>query len=90
MATIQNTVLSVADGLKVVRLTISAGTTLPDHHSNVDVVVTVVRGNGEFTIEGTTRAVAQGDVVVLTPRQRHSVRADTEMEIVVGHARVNG
>lgn len=36
-----------ADGLKVVRLTVPAGSLVPEHHANIDVVITVVRGHGQ-------------------------------------------
>lgn len=76
------------DGLKVVRLTVATGAEVPEHHSNVDVVVVVVRGAGTFTVDGVTRAIAPGDVVEMAPRVRHSLRADLELELVVTHARL--
>jgi quercetin dioxygenase-like cupin family protein len=51
---------------------------VPEHHANVDVVVTVVRGTGAFT----------GDVVVMPPRARHSIEAESDLELVVVHARL--
>lgn len=88
MSTIQKTPLSVTDALKVVRLNVNAGFGVPEHHSNVDVIVTVVRGSGDFVIEGKTRAIAQGDVIVMKPRERHSIRAASDLELVVVHARL--
>src|SRR5512134_1444582 len=80
--------ISVSDDLKVVRLQVAAGGKVPEHHSNVDVVVTVVRGQGGFTVEGHTRAVSAGDVVIMRPKQRHSITAETDLELVVVHARI--
>ena len=80
--------ISVSNDLKVVRLRVAAGGAIPTHHSNVDVVVTVVRGNGGFTVEGHTRAVGAGDVVVMRPKERHSITAESDLELVVVHARI--
>jgi quercetin dioxygenase-like cupin family protein len=78
----------VSDSIKVVRLGVPAGTAVPEHHSNVDVIATIVRGEGSFTVEGQSRAVHAGDVVTMSPRARHAITADTDLEIVVVHARV--
>jgi quercetin dioxygenase-like cupin family protein len=80
--------VSTSEALKVVRLQVEAGGTIPEHHSNVDVVVTVVRGSGTFTIEGKARPIRPGDVVVMGPRERHSITADSDLELVVVHARL--
>lgn len=80
--------VSVSDALKVVRLRVDAGARVPEHHSNVDVVVTVVRGNGRFTVEGNERPITPGDVVVMRPKERHSIDAETDLELVVVHARL--
>jgi quercetin dioxygenase-like cupin family protein len=80
--------ISVSNDLKVVRLQVTAGAAVPEHHSNVDVVATVVRGNGTFSVEGNTRAVGVGDVIVMRPKERHAIVAETDLELVVVHARV--
>jgi quercetin dioxygenase-like cupin family protein len=76
------------DGLEVVRLTVATGASVPEHHSNVDVVVTVVRGAGTFTVDGVTRRIAPGNVIEMAPRVRHSLHADAELELIVVHARI--
>lgn len=88
MAEIQKAVVSATDGLKVVRLQVAAGGVVPTHHANVDVVATVVRGAGEFVVEGAPRAIKAGDVVVMGPKVPHSISATTELELVVVHARL--
>ena len=77
-----------ADGLKVVRLTVPVGGTVPEHHANVDVVISVVRGTGSVVVEQKERRIRQGDVIVLPPRATHSVMADEELELIVVQARV--
>ena len=86
--TIQKDLLNAADGLKVVRLRVSAGQQVPEHHANVDVVATVVSGRGTFTVAGRPRAVEPGAVIVMLPRERHSITAETDLELVVVHARL--
>jgi quercetin dioxygenase-like cupin family protein len=90
MSAVQKSPVSVADALKVVRLNVSAGGQVPEHHSNVDVVVTVVRGTGDFTVEGERRTVTQGDVIVMKPKARHSITAASDLELVVVHSRLAG
>jgi quercetin dioxygenase-like cupin family protein len=88
MQPIKKEPISVSDGLKVVRLQVAAGGGVPEHHSNVDVVATIVRGAGTFVVEGHARAVSAGDVIVMRPKERHSIAATSEMELVVVHARL--
>lgn len=88
MQQIKKEPVSVSSNLKVIRLQIAAGATVPEHHSNVDVVVTIVRGKGDFTIEGRTRAVSEGDVIVMRPKERHSITAESDLELIVVHARI--
>jgi len=87
---IQKQNVSVGDGLKVVRLFVRAGHVVPEHHSNVDVVVTVVRGEGRFTVAGDERPIAAGGVVVMRPGARHAIAAETDLELVDVHARLAG
>jgi quercetin dioxygenase-like cupin family protein len=88
MTAIQKELLNASDGLKVVRLRVSAGQQVPEHHANVDVVATVVSGQGTFTVAGQSRAIAPGAVIVMAPRERHSIAADSDLELVVVHARL--
>jgi quercetin dioxygenase-like cupin family protein len=83
-------VLVERDGLKVVRLVVPAGVEVPEHHATVDVVATVVRGMGTFTVAGESRAIGPGDVVEMAPRVRHALRAQDELELIVVHARLAG
>lgn len=88
MSQITKEPVSVSEAIKVVRLQVPAGSAVPEHHSNVDVVATVIRGEGIFTVEGRAQQVRRGDVVVMHPKQRHAITAETDLEIVVVHARV--
>lgn len=87
-AQIRKEVLQATDPLKIVRLEIPAGGSVPEHHANVDVVVTVVRGTGIFTLGNDPRAIKQGDVVVMPPKAPHAISAQSDLELVVVHARL--
>jgi quercetin dioxygenase-like cupin family protein len=82
--------VSASDALKVVRLHVGAGQGVPEHHSNVDVVVTVVRGHGRFTVEGQAHDLVPGAVIVMPPKAKHSIAATSDLELVVVHARLAG
>jgi quercetin dioxygenase-like cupin family protein len=73
------------DGLKVIRLCLNQGETLPEHATNADVVVTVLNGEGTFTIEGVPQAIKSGDVLDLKPNVPHAVIAKEALELIVVH-----
>ncbi|HVV50107.1 MAG TPA: cupin domain-containing protein [Polyangia bacterium] len=85
---IQKELVQASDALKIVRLQIPAGAAVPEHHANVDVVVTVVRGTGTFTVGTGKRAIRPGEVVVMPPKAPHAIAAETDLELVVVHARL--
>lgn len=87
MPSITKQPVSVSESIKVVRLQVPAGAVVPEHHSNVDVVATVVGGKGNFIVEGRAQAIRAGDVIVMRPKERHSITAESDLEIVVVHAR---
>jgi quercetin dioxygenase-like cupin family protein len=80
--------ISVTEALKVVRLRVRAGHTVPEHHSNADVVATVVRGNGRFNVAGRDHSIAPGSVIVMRPGAPHTIVAGSELELIVVHARL--
>ncbi|MFC5703850.1 sugar phosphate nucleotidyltransferase [Cohnella faecalis] len=52
------------------------------YHSLRDEVWTVVAGRGSVVLDGRQLAVSAGDVLLVPKEARHSVRADTDLEIV--------
>jgi quercetin dioxygenase-like cupin family protein len=87
-SSIRKELVRATDALKIVRLQIAAGGAVPEHHANVDVVVTVVRGEGTFTVGTEKRALHPGEVVVMPPRAPHSIAAQSDLELIVVHARL--
>ncbi|MBU4074102.1 MAG: cupin domain-containing protein [Proteobacteria bacterium] len=62
--------------------TIEAGATLPEHAHPHEQVTTVIRGKFEMAVDGETRAIEPGEVVVIPSGARHRGRALTDCYIV--------
>ncbi len=52
------------------------------YHEKRSEVWTIVQGSGEFILNESVRKVQIGDVVLIPPGSRHSIRAITDMEII--------
>ncbi|WP_152393664.1 sugar phosphate nucleotidyltransferase [Paenibacillus guangzhouensis] len=77
--------LKYPDGKEVLtkRICITAGQNLSyQYHLLRDEVWTVVAGTGEMVLDGKHFSVKSGDVLVITKDSRHSLRAESEMEII--------
>lgn len=72
-------------GLKVVRLTLSTGESIPEHSTNADLVVVVTKGDCLFYINKSPRYITQGDVLELTPGILHAIDARSNLELIVIH-----
>lgn len=62
--------------------TIEAGAVLPEHAHPHEQVTNVVRGTFEMAVEGATRAIEPGEVVVIPSGARHRGQALTDCYIV--------
>ena len=51
-------------------------------HNNREEVWTVVDGEGVVVLDGETRNVSRGDVVVISQGQKHAIKATTDLQIV--------
>lgn len=71
------------ESLKVIRVNLAKGETLPEHTANADIVVAVVKGWGVFTVQGVAKAIAPGDVLDMLPNIPHAVKAQQGLEIIV-------
>lgn len=72
-------------GLKVVQFNLPGGSRIPEHHTNADVVVTTVRGEGIFTIGSVPHKMSPGVVLELSPLTPHAIEALEDLEFVVVH-----
>lgn len=62
------------------------GTASQEHfHTEAEEVYFVLEGQGQIRIDGKTQDIGAGDVVVITPGQRHKVwpRGETELVMLV-------
>lgn len=59
--------------LRVVMFTLDAGQELTEHGTPRAVVVTIIEGALDFTVEGRTSHMVAGDVLYMAPGARHSV-----------------
>ncbi|MFN7094719.1 MAG: cupin domain-containing protein [Burkholderiales bacterium] len=72
------------ENLTVIRLKIMPNSTLPEHSAPASVVITVIKGEGTFTLNGQARPITQGDIIYMQPNAPHSVTAaDNDLELVV-------
>jgi quercetin dioxygenase-like cupin family protein len=53
---------------------ISPGVIVPWHYHETEEVIVVLEGNGECSTEEGTEAYSAGDVIILPPRVKHSLR----------------
>lgn len=55
----------------------------PHKHNNHSEVVTVISGKGEMTVDGVTRVIAKGDIVILPKGTVHSVVTKSRKPLLV-------
>jgi mannose-6-phosphate isomerase-like protein (cupin superfamily) len=61
-----------------------AGTASQEHyHTEAEEVYLVIEGQGTIRVDGETRTIGPGDVVVIVPGQRHKVWPVDESELVM-------
>ena len=61
---------------------IAADSVLPEHSHPHEQVSTIIRGRFEMTVDGQTRTIEAGDVVVIPSGSRHRGRALTDCFIL--------
>lgn len=69
----------------VVKLTLEDGDIIPEHHANAYVTATVLSGSGVFTVEGKENFLNPGTFISMLPNEKHSIKASTNLEIIVHH-----
>lgn len=73
------------DGLKVLtkRIALNAGKNLSyQYHHFRSEVWTVIRGEGEFALDGVLRTICAGDVLEIPAQARHGIKAFGELEFI--------
>ena len=61
---------------------IRAGATLPDHAHPQEQVTNIIEGTFSLTMEGDTRTITPGDIVVIPSHIHHSGRAETDCILI--------
>ena len=62
--------------------TITAGATLPEHSHPHEQVTNIIRGRFDMTLDGKTRTIKRGSVVIIPSGAKHSGRALTDCYIL--------
>ena len=70
------------DGMTIVMWNASAGAELPLHDHPHEMVVNVLEGELELTVDGETRSVRPGEIVVIPGGVPHQARAVTDCRIL--------
>jgi quercetin dioxygenase-like cupin family protein len=85
-------VLADLPTVKIVAITLRAGTTLPEHTAPVPVTIEVVHGSATLTVAGTTTPLAQGSFVVLDANTPHAVTPvdAAPVTVLVHHHKAGG
>lgn len=75
--------LLTAPGLRVTLFKFAAGQELSEHTSSSRVLVQVIAGRCEFSVEGRPQMLGPGELLHLPPRMAHAVRAPEALTLLV-------
>lgn len=67
----------------MVMMAVDKGKVIPSHTAAADVLVNVIEGECEFTLEGQTIVMTEGDFLTMKSGQQHSLRAPERFKVVV-------
>ncbi|MDD4849681.1 MAG: sugar phosphate nucleotidyltransferase [Gemmiger sp.] len=77
------TILDVQDNATTIRIVLRPGNRLTYHaHEHRDEVWTIVSGTGRTVVDGVETTVHPGDVVKMPAEARHTLIADTHLEVI--------
>lgn len=77
------TVLDVQEESMTIRVVLKEGNGLYYHsHEHRDEVWTVAKGTGTVLLDGVRRHVSPGDVVSMPAGCKHTIHADTELQLI--------
>ena len=72
--------------LQLVRLVVPAGTDVPTHSAPGEITVQCLEGRVNFVSLGTSRELAQGDLILLPAGEPHSLHAIENASLLVTRA----
>lgn len=67
----------------VVMMAFDKGTEIPTHSANADVIIQIVEGNMEFTMDGDILYLTEGDLIAMTPGTPHSLKATERFKMLL-------
>ncbi len=71
-----------SDNMTLAYWNIDAGAALPEHSHPHEQVVNIIEGRFEFNLEGDTRVIEPGDIVVIPGHIKHGGKAVTHCRII--------
>ena len=76
-------VIDIGDSSTTIKVTLNAGHSMNYHsHKNRDEVWVVISGKGRTIVDGMEQSITIGDVIVMSAGCRHTVIADTELQMI--------
>lgn len=78
--------LLTAPGLRATLFRFAAGQELSEHTSPARVLVQVMAGECEFSVEGKPHRIRPGELMHLPPKAPHAVKAVTDLTLLVVQA----
>lgn len=76
------------ENLQVTHLQIKKGEEVPSHKSDKNVVVVIYKGKVDFTGKNGSEIIAPGDIIVMEPEEKHSLKALEDSDLMVIKARI--
>lgn len=64
-------------------MALDKGVSIPEHSTNANVLVQVLEGTCEFTLEGEKNVLNEGDFILLSPGAKHSLYAPEPFKVLV-------
>ena len=71
-----------SDNVTIVHWNITAGAKLSEHNHHHEQITNIITGELQLTIEGTTRVLKPGELVVVPSNVKHSGRAITDCYVI--------
>lgn len=78
-----STVLAKSDKYNYTLMCLSAGTDIDEHTSSKNGVVQVLKGTGEFNLEGKMIKMKPGVFIFMPKNAKHSLKADEDLAILL-------
>jgi len=64
-------------------MAVDQGLEIPTHSADADVLVQIVDGSMEFTLEGEVIRMSEGDALTMKPGVKHSLKATGRFKVLV-------